>query len=115
MKCDFTGGCDRELVDGFCSIHGNNRAWGPSQTFILLTERIDNGYSDGTDFSVRGVFSTLEKAKEALEKEHPNRSVGHVIDGPYHGRFEVLAQGGIGSAFDSYYDYQTVELDKLMD
>ena len=115
MKCEFPGGCDRELsADGFCSQHGNNKAWGPSQFFVLLTERIDCGYGDGQDFSNKGVFSSLDKVEEALAKEHPDYTIEHFSDGAYHGRFKVSKEG-IGSAFDSYYDYQLVGLDKLMD
>jgi hypothetical protein len=116
MKCDFPAGCEKELsAEGFCPDHGNNKAWGPSYTFVLLTERLDDGYSDGVDFSNRGVFSSIEKVKQALEREHKTRNIEHLPDGPYHGRFKISAKGGLGSAFDVCYDYETVGLDKLMD
>jgi hypothetical protein len=116
MKCEFPSGCDKELsADGFCPDHGNNKAWGPSQFVILLTERIDDGYSDGHDFSNKGVFSNLDKVKEALAKEHPTSNLEHFQDGPYHGRFKISAKGGLGSAFDYFYDYQTLGLDKFQD
>lgn len=115
MKCNFPSGCDKELVDGFCPDHGNNKAWGPSQFFILLTERIDDGYSDGVDFSNKGVFSNLDKVKQALAREHEGHTIEHLEDGLYNGRFKVYPKGGLGSAFDTFYDYQTIGLDKLMD
>lgn len=114
MKCDFPAGCDQELRDGFCPKHGKNKAWGAGHFLILLTERLDDGWSDGVDFSNRGVFSSLEKIKQVLNREHEGRTIEHFEDGVGRGRFKISA-AGLGSAFDVCYDYQTIGLDKMID
>lgn len=114
MKCDFPGGCEKELnADGFCSDHGNNKAWGPGTYLVLLTERMDAGYSDSTEFSNRGVFTSIEKIMTALKKEHLRSNIEHLDDGFGRGRFKVTAE--VGSAFDACYDYTIVGLDKYID
>jgi len=81
---------------------------------ILLTERLDTGYSDGPEFTNRGVFSSIDKAIEAVEREYEGRVIEHFIDTPRLGRFKV-SKTGLGSSFDAYYDYEMIEMDSYMD
>ena len=123
MKCEFPSGCDKELsADGFCSDHGNNKAWGPSYTLILLQEAVTAHDGDGVEYINKGIFSTLDKAIKALEREYNERStsgvkksVENIVDGEGRGRLTIRVTPYLGSAFEDCYHYETVGLDKLMD
>ncbi len=81
---------------------------------ILLTKRFSSGYDDENDYSTSsGVFSDINTAEEALIKEYSDYTIERHDDGHGIGRFKI-SKPNIGSAFNTYYDYQTIILDKLI-
>lgn len=79
---------------------------------VLLTSRYF-GCEETHENINEGVFSSVEKAIEAVQSQHSNSKVEHFNDGNGCGRFEV-SQSRLGSAFNYTYDYSTIELDKII-
>jgi len=74
---------------------------------ILLTLRV-YGWQDGCEDAVCGVFSSIEKAKEAAMED-----IGGVIDKEEDSRgyFRIKCRSG----YEYNYDWTKVELDKMVD